>query len=299
MPDPLEGHRWPSNVITYTFATTNFAGQPLSYSSFITDPRYQAVVTKAAAAWSAVSGIQFQLVPDSPTVDIRVGFAMLHSAQGGDIGTTYWSWSGPYYRPGTVVAAEDPAEVPLVPQTSGDFRYSGFSTGLLQAFEHELGHALGLAHNPSDPNAVMFPSEGPANNSGPDQSDIVAIQALYGPPAPRLEFIKIVREDYLTGLAREPDPNGLNHWADFLGSGGTAAQLAQMISQSPEFQSLHSQQSDPAYIDSLYQSGLGRPADAGGLQNWLGALQGGTLDRAGVLTGIAQSAESQQHLQFV
>lgn len=299
MPDPLEGPRWPSNVITYTFATTNFAGQPLSFSNFITDQGYQAVVEKAAAAWSAVSGIQFQLVPDSPTVDIRVGFAMLHPAQGGDIGTTYWSWSGPYFRPGTVVAAEDPAEVPLIPQPFGDFRYSGYLTGLLQAFEHEFGHALGLAHNPSDPSAVMYPSEGPANNSGPDLSDIQAIQSLYGPPAPRLQFITIVREDYLTGLGREPEPDGLNHWADFLGNGGTTAQLAQMISQSPEFQSLHAQQADPAYIESLYENGLGRPADAGGLQGWLSALQGGSLDRAGVLAGIAQSPESQQHLQFV
>jgi len=299
MSDPLEGHRWPSDVVSYSFASSNFVGQPLAFSSFITDPKYQAVVESAAAAWSAVSGVQFQLLPDSPTVDVRVGFALLHPAQSGQIGSTFWSWSGPYYLPGTVVAVEDPAEIPLVPLPSGDFRYSGYLTGIQQAFEHELGHALGLAHNLSDPSAVMYPTEGPANSPGPDQSDIEAIQALYGPPAPRLQFITIVREDYLTGLGREPEPDGLNHWTDFLGSGGSAAQLAQMISQSMEFQSLHSQQADPAYIESLYESGLGRSADPGGLQNWLSELQGGTLDRAGVLAGIAQSPESQQHLLFV
>ena len=48
--------------------------------------------------------------------------------------------------------------------------------------EHELGHALGLDHNPADPDAVMNPTAGPANNAGPDQSDIQAIQSLYGAP---------------------------------------------------------------------------------------------------------------------
>jgi predicted Zn-dependent protease len=299
MSDPLEGPRWPSNVITYSFATSNFAGQPPLFSNLVTDPRYQAVVENAASAWSAVSGIQFQLVPDSPSVDIRVGFRLLHPMQGGDIGTTFWSWSGPYFLPGTFLTVEDPSETPLVPLASGDFQYSGYSSALQQVVEHEFGHALGLAHNSDDPNAVMYPTTGPSNNSGPDLSDIQAIQSLYGPPPPQLQFIAIVREDYLTGLGREPEPDGLAHWSDFLGSGGTTAQLAQQISQSLEFQSLHSQQADPAYIESLYENGLGRPADAGGLQGWLSALQGGTLDRAGVLAGIAQSPESQQHLQFV
>jgi hypothetical protein len=299
MSDPLEGHRWPSDVITYAFATSDFAGQPLSFSSFIADPRYQAVVERAAAAWSAVSGIQFQLVSDSPAADIRVGFGLLHPFQGGNIGSTYWSSSGPYYLPGTVLAAEDPSETPLVPLASGDFQYSGSLSGLQQVVEHEFGHALGLAHNTDDSSAVMYPTAGPSNDSGPDLSDIQAIQSLYGLPSPTLQFITVVREDYVTGLGREPEPDGLAHWTDFLSGGGTDAQLAELISQSSEFQSLHSQQTDPAYIESLYESGLGRPADAGGLQGWLSALQAGTLDRAGVLAGIAQSPESQQHLQFV
>jgi hypothetical protein len=150
----------------------------------------------------------------------------------------------------------------------------------------------------------MYPSSGPSNDSGPDLSDVQAIQSLYGAPAARPAFISdanavIVREDYLTGLGREPDQIGMAGWGDFLNSGGTPLQLAENISQSPEFQALHAQQTDPAYVDSLYENGLGRAADPQGLQGWVGALQTGALDRAGVLAGIAQSPESQAHLQLV
>ena len=91
MSDPSEGPRWSSNVVTYSFAATNYVDQPASFSDFITDPAYQAIVESAAAAWSEVSGIQLQLVPDSASVDIRVGFQNLDATPGGVIGSAYWS----------------------------------------------------------------------------------------------------------------------------------------------------------------------------------------------------------------
>jgi hypothetical protein len=299
MSDPLEGPRWPSNNITYSFADANLPGQPAQFSSFITNLAYQAVAENAAAAWSAVSGIQFQLVPDSPSVDIRLGFASLNTAQGGVIGSTNLSWSGSYFLPGAISTIEDPSQTPLIPLPDGDFRYSGYQTNLMQVIEHEFGHALGLAHNPDDPNAVMNANASPSNSAGPDQSDIQAIQSLYGPPMMSFAHdanTTIIWEDYLTGLGREPDPAGLAGWGNFLGTGGTAAQLAEQISQSTEFQFLHSQQTDENYVESLYENGLGRTADAIGLQSWVGALQSGSLDRGGVLAGIAQSVEAQNHL---
>jgi hypothetical protein len=44
MSDPLEGPRWPSNALTYSFAGSNLADQLAPLSDFITDPGYQAVV---------------------------------------------------------------------------------------------------------------------------------------------------------------------------------------------------------------------------------------------------------------
>ena len=155
--------------------------KPAQFSAFITEAAYQNVVENAAAAWSAVSDVQFQLVPDLGSVDIRIGFGTLNPVQTGQVGSTSWRFDGQYFRPDTTVSIEDPSQDPLLPLPNGDFQYSGYMSDLQQIVEHELVHALGLAHNPTDPNAVMFPTATPQNNAGPDQSDIQAVRSLYGP----------------------------------------------------------------------------------------------------------------------
>jgi len=107
----------------------------------------------------------------------------------------------------------------------------------------------------------------------------------------------IVREDYLAAFGREADMGGLAGWKNFLNGGGTAGQLAQNLSGSAEFQGLHGAETDLAYVQSVYVNGLGRQADAGGADGWVNFLQSGG-NRGDVLTGIAQSAEGQQHLQW-
>jgi serralysin len=107
----------------------------------------------------------------------------------------------------------------------------------------------------------------------------------------------IVREDYQAAFGREADTGGLKGWTNLLKNGATPAQLAQDLTTTPEFQALHAQQTNAQYVESLYEGGLGRQADQGGAQGWVSALQSGAT-RADVLTGIAQSAEGQQHLQW-
>jgi hypothetical protein len=108
----------------------------------------------------------------------------------------------------------------------------------------------------------------------------------------------IVREDYHTAFAREAETGGLTWWTNLLKNGVTPTQLAQDLTMSPEFQALHALQSDAQYVESLYEAGLGRQAEQAGAQYWVGALQSGTMTRGDVLTGIAQSPEGQQHLQW-
>jgi hypothetical protein len=108
----------------------------------------------------------------------------------------------------------------------------------------------------------------------------------------------IVREDYQTAFGREADTSGLTGWTNLLKNGATPAQLAQDLTTTPEFQALHAQQTNAQYVESLYEGGLGRQADQGGAQGWVSALQSGGMTRGDVLTGIAQSLEGQQHLQW-
>jgi Matrixin len=213
------------------------------------------------------------------------------------VGSTHWSWSGSNFLPGTVLGVEDPHETPLVALANGDFQYWSYSTDLQQVFEHELGHALGLDHNPADPNAVMYPIEGPSNNSGPDASDIQAIQSLYGAPAPQPNFIydanaAMVPQNNLAGLGQGPDPYALSPWDIYLSWEATLSQLAQQLSQSPEFQ-LWNYQPYPAYAGNLYVSGVGRPTDPGAVQSWPGTLQVASLNPDSALAPIDQSQGGQ------
>jgi hypothetical protein len=108
----------------------------------------------------------------------------------------------------------------------------------------------------------------------------------------------IVREDYSAALGRDADTGGLANWMAFLNGGGTAAQLIQAFAGSAEFQARHASQTNPQYVDDLYQSALGRPADPNGEANWVAALQSNTLSRTDVLGAFAQSQEAVQHLQW-
>jgi hypothetical protein len=108
----------------------------------------------------------------------------------------------------------------------------------------------------------------------------------------------IVREDYQGAFGREADTGGLSFWTSFLSTGGTASQLAQNFAGSAEFQALHGSQTDNQYVESLYQSNLGRASDPGGSAFWVGQLGSSAMTRGDVLTAFAQSPEAAQHLHW-
>lgn len=90
-------------------------------------------------------------------------------------------------------------------------------------------------------------------------------------------------------LQRTPDPSGLESWVDVLTSGKeSGAKVAQGFVDSNEFKSRNL--SNTEYITILYQTFLGREADASGLASWEGVLDGG-LSRNHVLRGFAESDE--------
>jgi Matrixin len=178
-PDPLVGVKWASNVITWSFAAANLPGQQAAFSGPIANGAEAALVEKAAAMWESVSGIDLVLVADSASVEIRVGFEALNSAGGGPVGLTNWSSANGNFVPDVTVGVEDPGQLGITQLPDGDFVYNGFLTTFFQTAAHEFGHALGLAHNTTDDQALMWPV-GQATNRSIDPNDAVAIQQLYG-----------------------------------------------------------------------------------------------------------------------
>jgi Ca2+-binding RTX toxin-like protein len=178
----FEAAQWPTSNVTWSFATTTYASDSSDPFSSPIAAQYQGAITQALQQWASASGLTFTQVADSQAADIRIGFGGLNTSSSGAIGDTSLRWDGSGdLLPDEIVRLEDPAQLGLVLGSDGAYTYSGTASTLDQVALHEIGHALGLGHS-TDPNAAMYPSAGP-NNQTLDPSDIAGIQALYGAPA--------------------------------------------------------------------------------------------------------------------
>jgi hypothetical protein len=96
---------------------------------------------------------------------------------------------------------------------------------------------------------------------------------------------------YETAFARAPDSAGGTYWTSTLGAGETITQVAQAFVQSAEFKQDYGTLSTTDFVTALYQNALHRAPDAGGLQYWTAALQGG-MSQASVMVSFSDSLES-------
>ncbi|MFG0669913.1 DUF4214 domain-containing protein [Pseudomonas sp. xss_1] len=96
-----------------------------------------------------------------------------------------------------------------------------------------------------------------------------------------------VRELYENVLGREVEQEGLDAWVSQLFNGTSRAEVAAGIVGSAEA----AQKSNSDFIDSLYQSALGREADATGKAAWEAVLDNGGT-HADVALGIVGSNEA-------
>jgi hypothetical protein len=96
-------------------------------------------------------------------------------------------------------------------------------------------------------------------------------------------------------LGRQAEGATVNYWLGQLQAGATYKSILSTVLGSDEYFARHG--SDPAdFVNSLYANLLYRLPDAGGVGNWIGALQGG-VGRSTVVSAILNSPEASA--QFV
>lgn len=97
---------------------------------------------------------------------------------------------------------------------------------------------------------------------------------------------------YKAAFDRAPDEGGLGYWIDVLDDGGSLQLAANGFIHSAEFQALYgANPSDTLFLTKLYNNVLDRDPDQGGLNYWIGQLNGG-MSRESALINFSESNEN-------
>jgi hypothetical protein len=96
---------------------------------------------------------------------------------------------------------------------------------------------------------------------------------------------------YEATLERLPDPLGLNNWSKQLDNGALLSNVALGFTGSQEFQNTYGSLNNTQFVSQLYLNVLNRPADPGGLANWVNFLNAGAT-RGEVVVGFSESQEN-------
>jgi hypothetical protein len=182
----LEGPKWGAaspgaggGTVYWSFANPANGHKFYDWDSSITG-EFQTEVERAFADWQSVANIQFVEVPDSPDVNIRLGFDAIDGT-GNIAGETQYSFGSDNRLQAVEIRFDSNEGWHL----QNGVEVSSLNSGFFVVALHEIGHALGLGHYNATPavmNAVL-------NSSITDltQSDKDGIAALYGDTTPPAE----------------------------------------------------------------------------------------------------------------
>jgi hypothetical protein len=99
---------------------------------------------------------------------------------------------------------------------------------------------------------------------------------------------------YRAAFNRTPDVGGLGFWISGMDGGVSLNAVAQGFVNSAEFKTVYGASPTNAQIVTrFYDNVLGRAADSGGYNYWLGILDSGQASVAGVLASFSESPENQ------
>jgi len=167
----------------------NLVYDPDGASDIFSDEEFLDILKEAIGRWELVSGIKFNITGmNSEALDDR----NLDRTNRDGLIRVYWleececgARAGPLYDSYDL----DLGYYPYYDGTLAINASSNWTSGsLVNAIEHELGHLIGLGHS-DDSTSIMYAN--PYNNLAyPRIDDILAVQALYGPPAVAIDPTK-------------------------------------------------------------------------------------------------------------
>jgi hypothetical protein len=157
--------------------------------------------------------------------------------------------------------------LPVVAASAGDYVFTGASVTAISGLENAVGTSTLTVNDPP----------GPGDTCPTDHGwDVVAdqVERLYG-----------------ATIGRAADVPGLVYWTQHRLWGMPVHELAGHLLGSAEWTEGHGQQSNEAFVDTLYQQVLGRMADDDGKAFWVGLLDGG-LSRTTLVLAFSDSVEN-------
>lgn len=106
----------------------------------------------------------------------------------------------------------------------------------------------------------------------------------------------IVARLYQAAFDRVPEQEGVTFWEQQLAAGRPLDDIAAFFVASPEFVSLYgsSPMTSAAFVDAIYVNVLGRPAEPGGREFWIGQLDAG-MSRGRMLSLVSDSPENRDN----
>ena len=152
------------------FGPERFSTDHATYTISVQSPYYRRIWQEAIKAWNEKGAFHFQKADSASAAQVTLKVASKHEATalGEDVGLTEYTAKNSYLQRATAT---------LNPTLLHEYNYS--RANQLAVAEHELGHVMGLAHNP-DKQSVMYYRN---RKVGIQPVDIQGVKLRYQTPA--------------------------------------------------------------------------------------------------------------------